>query len=362
MPATSWLSQAFKTAASYGAHHRAAMDAASTLRGMVFGFRLTQLLGAVAQLGVADRLHAGARSAEALAAEVGADAQALRRVLRALASEGVFAEQPDGCFALTPIGELLRSDAAGSMRDIASLYAEPWLWRAYGQLQHSVRTGATAFEHAHGETFYAYLQRHAGAAGAFQRAMSGFTAREIDAVAAACEHAGVLANARAMVDVGGGHGALLAALLQRHAQLRGVVFDTADVVAAGVQALRDAGVDARATCVAGDFFQSGPTGGDLYILKSVLHNWRDEAAIDILRNCRRAMHAHARLLVAERVVGPGAQGSEAKLFDINMLVTVGGLERSAAEYAALLEAAGLRLGQVLPTASALSVLEALPAV
>lgn len=325
---------------------------------MVFGFRLSQLVSVVAQFGVADCLRHGARSAEALAAEVGADAPALHRVLRALASVGVFAERANGCFALTPLSELLRSDAAGSMRDIASLYGEPWLWQAYGQLQHSVRTGAAAFEQAHGETFYSYLQHHADAAAAFQRAMSGFTACEVQAIAAACERCGALADTRSVVDVGGGHGALLAALLQRHTRLRGAVFDTADVVTAASQALHGAGVGTRGTCVAGDFFEAVPAGADLYILKSVLHNWRDEPALAILRNCRRAMHSHARLLIAERVVGPGSAGDEAKLFDINMMVTAGGLERSADEYAALLRAAGLRLQQVEPTASALSALEA----
>jgi hypothetical protein len=337
------------------------MDAASTLRRMVFGFRLSQLVSVVAQLGVADCLRDGARSAEALAVEVGADAQALRRVLRALASVGVFAEHADGCFALTPLSELLRSDAAGSMRDIASLYGEPWLWQAYGQLQHSVRTGAAAFERAHGESFYEYLQHHAGAAAAFQRAMSAFTAHEVQAIAVACERGDVWAGARTVVDVGGGQGALLAALLQRQAGLRGAVFDTTQVVATASQALHDAGVGARGTCVAGDFFEAVPAGADCYILKSVLHNWRDEPALAVLRNCRRAMPAHARLLIAERVIAPGSAGDEAKLFDINMLATVGGLERSADEYAALLEASGLRLQRVLPTASALSVLEAVRA-
>jgi hypothetical protein len=337
------------------------MDAASTLRRLIYGFRMTQMLAVLARLGVPDALRGGARSAEALAAQVGADAPALRRVLRALAGEGLLAERPDGCYELTPLSELLCSDAPGSLRDVASLYGEPWLWQAYGALLHSVRTGGAAFEHAHGEAFYAYLERHADAAAAFQRTMSGFTAHETDAIVAACEQAGVLRGSITVVDIGGGHGALLAALLQRHAPLRGVLFDTAAVAAAARQALRDAGLGARCHCVAGDFFEAVPADGDVYIAKSVLHNWRDEQAIAILRSCRRAMRAHARLLIAERVVEAGPSGSEAKLFDINMLVTAGGLERTAGEYAVLLQAAGLRLQRVLPTASPLSVLEALPA-
>ena len=336
------------------------MDAASTLRRMIYGFRTTQLLAVLVQLGVPDRLRDGARSAASLAADAGVEPQALHRVMRALAAEGVLAEQPDGRYALTPLSELLCSEADGSLRDVACLYGEPWLWQAYGALQHSVRTGASAFEHVHGAPFYDHLAQHADAADAFQRAMSGFTAREVNAIVSACQQAGVLRGVGTLVDVGGGRGALLAALLQRDAQLRAVLFDTADTVAAAAQALRDAGLSARCACVAGDFLRAVPQGGELYILKSVLHNWRDEAATTLLRNCRRAMGAAARLLIAERVVEAGARGDEAKRFDINMMVTVGGLERTAAEYAALLQAAGLRLRQVWPTASALSVLEAVP--
>jgi hypothetical protein len=332
------------------------MNPGATLHRLIYGFRITQLLAVLARLGIPDRLAAGARSAEALAREVGADAPALHRVMRALASEGVLEEGADGCFALTPLSELLRSDAAGSLRDVAALYGEPWLWHAYGNLLHSVRTGGSAFEHVHGEPFYEHLQRHTEAADAFQRAMSSFTAREIDAIGAACEQAGVLRDARTLIDVGGGHGALAAALLQRHPQLRAVVFDTADVVAAAAPALADGG--ARFTCMAGDFFRAVPAGGDVYLLKSVLHNWRDEPASAILRSCRRAMRTGARVLICERVIEPGARGAEAKLFDINMLVTVGGLERTAEQYAALLHAAGLSLQRVLPTASPLSVLDA----
>ena len=354
------LSQMFKTSGGVaGTVCEMDMDAASTLHRLIYGFRMTQLLSVLARLGVPDCLAAGASSAEVLAHEVGADAPALRRVLRALASEGVLEEGADGRFALTPLSGLLRSDAAGSLRDVAALYGEPWLWQAYGNLLHSVRTGGSAFEHVHGEPFYKHLQHNTEAAAAFQRAMSSFTAREIDAIRTACGQAGVLRDARTLIDVGGGHGALAGALLQRHPQLRAVVFDTADVVAAAAPALADSG--ARITCMAGDFFRAVPAGGDVYLLKSVLHNWRDEPASAILRSCRRAMRAGARLLICERVIESGARGTEAKLFDINMLVTVGGLERTAEQYAALLHAAGLRLQRVLSTASPLSVLEALAA-
>ena len=163
------------------------------------------------------------------------------------------------------------------------------------------------------------------------------------------------------MDVGGGHGALVAALLEAHPQLAGVVFDVASVVADAQRRLADAGLAARATCVAGDFFAALPTGGDTYLLKSVLHNWDDAAAARILRRCRQAMSRRARLLVIERVIPSGNPPTEAKLFDINMLVTVGGQERTEREYLALFQAAGFDLTQIIPTYSPLSLIEGAPA-
>jgi hypothetical protein len=164
-----------------------------------------------------------------------------------------------------------------------------------------------------------------------------------------------------VVDVGGGHGALLAALLHEHPHLSGIVFDLAPVVAGAQRQLVDAGLAARATCVAGDFFAALPGGGDVYLLKSVLHNWDAAAALRILRTCRRAMPQHARLLVVERVIPPGNTPAEAKLFDINMLVVAGGLERTEHEYGALFQASGFNLTQIIPTRSALSLIEGIPA-
>jgi hypothetical protein len=330
---------------------------AATLRQLIMGFRTTQMVYVAARLGLADVLESGPQTAQQLAAQVGAAPRALRRLLRALAGLGIFAETDGGGFALTPAARLLQTEAPGSLRGLALLYGADWLWRSYGDLLHSVRTGAPAFAHVHGQSFYDYLQEHPAAGAAFQAAMSGYSAQEAAAILAAYD----FAPAASVIDVGGGQGALVAALLQAHPHLAGVVLDLSPAIAGAKSLLAAAGLAARATCVAGDFFTAVPKGGDLYLLKSVLHNWDDSDVVGILRNCRQAMADGARLLVIERIVPEGNGPSEAKLFDINMLVTVGGQERTEQEYRTLLDVAGLALARVIPTNSPLSLLEAVPA-
>ena len=246
-------------------------------------------------------------------------------------------------------------EAPHSLRDVAILYGEPWLWQVYGQLMHSVRTGEPAFGHVHGQSFYDFLTSHPDEADAFNRTMSRFTAHEVAAITSACE----LSRACTVVDVGGGHGALVIALLRRHPQMFGIVLERSDVAAGAACALQEAGLAARSECVVGDFFQCVPAGADVYFLKSVLHNWSDEAAVRILRACRVAMHERSRVLIAERLIAPG--NAEASLFDINMMVTVGGQERTPAAYDALLRDAGLCRHRIASTTSALSLIEAVPA-
>ena len=333
------------------------VSAAATLRQLIMGFRVTQLIYLAAKLGLADHLEQGPQTPHALAQAVGAEPQALYRLLRALASIGLFAETAYGAFRLTPLAQLLQTNLAGSLRGLAILYGEEWLWQAYGHMLYSVETGRPAFEQIHGEPLYDYLGHHPAAEAQFQAAMSGYSAQEAAAILAAYDFSRVAT----VVDVGGGHGALVAALLEAHPQLAGVVFDVASVVADARRRLADAGLAARATCVAGDFFAAVPSGGDTYLLKSVLHNWDDAAAARILRRCHQAMSRRARLLVIERVIPWGNTPAEAKLFDINMLVTVGGQERTEREYRALFQAAGFDLTQIIPTYSPLSLIEGAPA-
>jgi hypothetical protein len=313
-----------------------------------------------ARLGLADELRNGPLPVEHLAQTVGANAQALYRLLRALASLGLFAEVGERTFALTPLAQLLRSDAPASVRNVALLYGADWLWQAYGQMLYSVQTGRQAFAHVHAEELFAYLHNHPAAAAEFHGAMSGFSVLEFAAILAAYD----FAPYTTIVDVGGGHGAFLAALLEAQPQAKGVLFELPPVAEGAKVELAKAGLAGRPTCVGGSFFDEVPEGGDIYLLKSVLHNWNDVDSTAILRRCRQAMHKrageNARLLIMERIVPAGNGPAEAKLFDINMLVVTGGQERTEREYRHLLEAAGFAALRVIETQSPLSIVEAAP--
>jgi SAM-dependent methyltransferase len=239
---------------------------------------------------------------------------------------------------------------------VALLYGEDWLWRTYGNLFYSLQTGRPAFPQTHGLPFYDFLNQNPEAAAVFQAAMTGFSEHEAKATIAAYDFAGV----KIIVDVGAGCGALLAVILRAFSQVSGVAFDLAPAEPDFKRLFTDSGVLGRATFVAGDFFDELPDGADVYLLKSVLHNWDNAAATRILQVCRRAIALAGRLLVVERLVTTEQGPSEAKHFDINMLVTVGGRERTEREYAALLEQADFRLVRTVPTSSPLTIVEAIP--
>lgn len=331
-------------------------DVVAAMGGMIMGFRTTQLIHAAARLGVADLLEGGPQDASAMANIVGADPRALYRLLRALASLGIFAETTDGRFELTPLARTLKSDTPGSLRGLALLYGDEWLWRAYGRTSYSVTTGLPAFDLVHGQPIYEYLHRNPEAASTFDRAMSAFSGQESAAILAAYDFRGV-SN---VVDVGGGRGALLAAILDANPQARGVLFDRATVVEGAREPMTRTGVADRCTMVAGDFFEAVPEGGDVYVLKSILHNWDEARSITILKRCRQVMGPGCRLLIVGRVVPEGDGSSEAKLFDINMLVVAGGLERTGQEYREMLEAAGFELTRITPTHAPVSIVEGVP--
>jgi hypothetical protein len=334
-----------------------ALDPAVALRHMIMGFRVTQLIYVAAKLGIADHLRLGPQSVDALAGVSGAHPRALYRLLRALASIGIFAETDDGHFYLTPLAELLQTEVPGSLHALAILYGDDWYYRAYGTLLHSIMTGTSAFQHVHGQTFFEYLHEHPDAGGIFNQAMTAYSEQEIAAILGAYDFSGV----SQVVDVGGGHSRLIAAILSANTQARGILFDRAPVVEGARDFMARLGLGTRCELIAGDFFHSVPAGGDLYILKSIIHDWDDEMAVAILRNCRAIMKRQARLVLVERVVAPGNGPSEAKLFDINMLMVLGGCERTEAEYKNLLGAAGFRMTDVIPTCSPLSLIKAVPA-
>jgi hypothetical protein len=326
---------------------------------MMNGYRVMQALYAAAALGLADLLAEGPRHSDDLAQAAAAHPPSLRRLLRALASLEVVAETTGGRFALTPLGACLRSGVPGSLRAAAIFFGDKRHWSAWGKLVDSVRTGETVWGPRSGQAFFEMAARDPQGAAIFNDAMTSMTGVLNAAVVDAYDFSGI----GVLVDVGGGHGALLCGILAANPDLRGIVFDIAPVIEGTRARIAAAGLGGRCEAVAGDCFRSVPRG-DAYILKAIIHDWTDELSIAILANCRRAMAAGGRLLLAERVVPeridatPETQG--AVLGDLNMLLLSGGCERTEDEYRVLLSAAGLRLARVVPTASPLSLIEAVP--
>lgn len=326
-----------------------------TTLALVTGFWVSQLVYVAAELGIADVLATGPKTVEAIAKKVGAHAPSLRRVLRALASVGLFAETATGRFRLTPTGATLRSNVPGSVRDFARAASDDYAWQAWGALLHGVTTGEQPFEHLFGKPIFPWLQEHPAKEQVFAGAMAGISAEQNPAVAAAYD----FGRLHELVDVGGAHGHLLGAILRRHRRLRGVLYDQPQMIA-GVEAsgfLR--GLRARCRVVGGDFLTAVPAGADGYLLKYILHDWDDDVCVRILTNCRAAMAPGGRVLVVENVITAGNRPHFGKLLDVNMLVlTPGGRERTRAEFGTLFARAGLRLRRTVPTSMAMGILEA----
>lgn len=322
---------------------------------MTCGAWVTQMLHVAAELELADALVGGERSVEQLAAGCGAHAPTLFRLLRALASLGVFAETESGRFTLTPLAQLLRRDHPASLRQFARLLgAEHYL--SWDGLLDSVRSGDNAFRRRHGTDVFTWYAAHPARAEVFNGAMGDLSRLEVLAFLDAYPS---FAEIRRLVDVGGCRGQLLEAVLTAHPHLNGTLFDQAAVVADLVPGAALAG---RLDVEAGDFFSAVPAAADAYLLKHILHDWHDEACLTILGAIRRAMAPGARVLILEPVIPPGNAPFPGKLLDINMLVmTEGGRERTAEEYADLLQRGGFRLERIVPTAAAISVVEAFAA-
>lgn len=330
------------------------------LLGILSGSWVAQACYVVARLGVPDALAAGPRSVSELAVECGADPRVLNRLLRALVSVGLFRQVGSRTYGLTSVTELLRSDVSGSLRQMAVLDGEE-VFRSFGGIVDTVRTGVPAFEVIHGESFYAYLSGRPGLAATFAEAMSG---AGVSAALPLCD----LAGCGLLVDVGGGSGGLLAAALVEYPGLRGVLVELSEAVRQARATVTDAGVADRVELVEGDFFDAVPAGGDVYVLARVLHNWTDERAGQILCRVREAMTAggapRGRLVVVEQLLaeedtepGPGVG-----MVDLLMLVLLEGHDRSEVEYRRLLEGAGFVVRAVRHGAGsgAVSVVEAVP--
>jgi hypothetical protein len=325
------------------------------LNQMLTGYWISQSLYVAAKLGLPDLLEAGPKRAEELAEATGTHAPSLYRLLRALASVGVFLEQSEGTFVQTPLSAGL-SSAAGGQRAMAIMMGEEH-YRAWGELLYSVRTGKPAFDHLYGKPIFNYLAEHHEQAAIFDAAMTGVHGSETRSMLGAYDFAGI----GTLVDVGGGNGSLLAAVLQHHPAMRGVLYDRPDVVERARANLRQAGLEGRCAAVGGNFFESVPEGGDAYLMRHIIHDWDDEQALTILRNCRQSIKPHARLLLVESVIPPGNNPFFAKLLDLTMLVLPGGMERTEAEYRRLYAAAGFRLSRVVPTDQEVNVIEGEPA-
>jgi ubiquinone/menaquinone biosynthesis C-methylase UbiE len=332
----------------------AAYDDTGRLERMLGGFAVTHSIYAAAKLGIADLLAAGPRTTEELAGLAGVHAPSLYRLLRALASVGVFTETAPATFALTPTAERLRTNVPDSLRAWAIVTAEI-VARSWDDLMHSLQTGQPAFESVFGMPVFEYFQTHPETAAAFDhhQAQGG---RALHAAVARSVEFG--AN-DTVIDLGGGNGSLAGAILERHPELRAVIFDRPHVIERARAAANPA-LDNRCEFIAGSFFEHIPPGAGAYLLSRVLHDWDDDQAATILDNCRRAMRTDARLLVIERLVPPGDEPHESKFMDLNMLLIAGGRERTEHEYRALLERSGLRLDRVIDTGTAVSVLEATP--
>ncbi|GAB4330905.1 MAG: methyltransferase [Candidatus Abyssubacteria bacterium] len=318
---------------------------------MTLGNWITQGIYVAAELGIADMLaEGGPRTAEELAVQTNSHSASLYRVLRALASVGVFAEDADGRFSLTPLAALLRSEVAGTQRSFA-IMAGAEFYQSWGNLLFSVRTGTQAFQDRFGETFFDYMTKRPDRHTIYDAAMAGIHGLETEPVLDAYD----FSPFRSVVDVGGGHGLMLASLLNRYPAIKGILFDLPAVADRARDALLQAGLDGRCQVVGGDFFTSVPSA-DAYVLRHVLHDWRDDEAVAILRSCREAMNPQGRVLVVETVIPFNNEPCFGKWLDLMMLV-VGGRERTEEQFRRVFSEAGLKLNRVVPTAHEVSVIE-----
>jgi len=321
---------------------------------MSIGCWVSQFLATAANLRIADHLSHGAKSADDLAGPTKTNPRALHRFLRTLSNFGIVTQSTDHKFALTPLGEALKSDAPGSARSTILTMSGGWMWKALGDFQYSLETGNTAMEKVFGMPIFDYLAKNPALAAQFSESMVGIHGQEPSAVAAAYDFSKI----GVVVDVGGATGNMLSHVLARHTNCQGLLFDRPHVVTEAPALLRKNGVESRVRIESGSFFERVPSGGDAYILSHIIHDWSEEQCLTILGNCRKAMKPGAKLLIVEFVLPEGDVPHFGKLVDMVMLAVPGGEERTAAEYAALLAKAGFRMTRVVPTESDVSIVEA----
>ena len=330
-----------------------APPAHAVLTTLAMGSFVAQALYVAAKLGVADLLADGQRPVVELAAETSSHERSLYRVLRSLASVGVFREAEPNVFALTPLAEALRTDVPGSARSAAIFMGEEWHWRVIGNMLHSVRTGKPAWEQTLGLEVFDYFGANPEQAALFNATMTEMSASDAPAIVEAYDYA----QFSKLADIAGGHGFLLAQVLKATPGLRGLLFDLPQVLEGAGALLEREGVADRVELASGDFFTSVPEGADGYLMKHIIHDWDDERSVTILKNVRDAMPESGKVLIVEMVVPETPEPHPSTLLDLEMLVSPGGVERTAAEYRELFAAAGLRLSRIVPTASPFSIVE-----
>lgn len=316
----------------------------------IVGKWISKPIYVAAELGIADLLAEGPKSIEDLARESRSHAPSLFRMMRALASVGIFVETEAKCFGLTPMAECLKT---GAMRSIALMFNSDWSDKAWGYFLNSVKTGETAFEKAHGMPVSEWLEENPRAAEVFN---------EANAIKAGSSHRAIVdaydfSNIETLTDVGGGIGVLMAEILLANPSMKGIVAEIESVIQKARETIKVHGIEDRCQAVECDFFEKIPSGSDAYLMSNILHDWPDEQCRIILSNCHKAMKQGSRLLIVEMVVPPGNEPSVAKLLDLEMLVTTGGRERTEAEYKDLLVSSGFRLSRIIPTKESVCIIE-----
>ena len=319
------------------------------------GYQDTALLYVAAKLGLADLLAEGPKTSEELSATMGAHAPSLYRILRGLVVVGMCFEEEER-FGLTHMGQMLRTEVKGSLRNQALVCGDEYMM-AWSGLVHSAMTGETAFAHVFGVDPWAHRQRNRALSEQFNADLNTETARSAVAIVEAYDFSAV----RVLCDAGGGYGALLCAILVACPAMRGILLEQAHVATGARAYVKSQGLDERCSVVEGDLFEAFPAGADAYVMKSIVHDWSDARSVGILKNCRRALGAHGRVILIERVLPKLAKDApDTVRVDLHMLAVTGGRERSEAEYQELLEAAGFSLGRVVTTRSPFCVIEGLP--
>lgn len=319
---------------------------------LITGYWISQAIYAAAKFGIADELKNGPRSVEELAEATSTNVDALYRLLRALASKGIFAEGDSRQFALTPLAEPLRSDVPGSKRALALMSGDEQ-FRTWAEIDYSIQTGGIAFEKVFSKPIFEYLGENPDKAKIFDAAMVGIHGRESEVILDAYDFSGV----NVLADIGGGNGSQITGILQRHSSMKGILFDLPHVIGRAKDPIDAVGLADRCELVSGNFFESIPQGADAYMMRHIIHDWDDDKSLTILRNCHQAMSSSSRLLVVESVIPPGNEPFGGKFLDLVMMLIPGGKERTEDEYRMLFDEAGFKLTRIVPTSTEVSIVE-----